>query len=144
MRAHFGVMGSRRGRVIYVAVCVTIVGSTAAAAEHGEYRVLEHYSVPCSGRGGFGEKVVVSSRRQSDLEAAFRRWYAINGRDRSRCLFFFAFSSMQSYEVFNHPSGYSNAEQDAIPIGLSYSNNPNTGYEGWSVGGGAQHTGGPR
>jgi hypothetical protein len=131
-------------RMIYAALGVMMLSSTAVASGRGDYRVLEHYAVPCSGHGGFGEKVLVSSLRTNDLEAAFRRWYAINGRDRSRCLFLFAFSSMRSYEVFNHPSRYSNAEQDATPIGLSYYNNPNTGFEGWSIGGGSQHTGGPR
>jgi hypothetical protein len=131
-------------RGLLLAICFAMTGSAADASDRGEYRVLERYAVPCSGHGGFGEKVLVRSGRQAGLEAAFRRWYAINGRDRSRCLFFFAFSSMTSYEVFNHPSRYSDAEQDAAPIGLSYYNNPNTGFEGWGVGGGAQHTGGPR
>jgi hypothetical protein len=54
-----------------------------------------------------------------------------------------AFSSMRSYEATNHPSRYGDAELDAIPIGLNYMNNPNTGYEGWSVGGGPEHRGGP-
>jgi hypothetical protein len=86
----------------------------------------------------------VKSRRQSDLTATSRRWYAVNVRDRTRCLFFFAFSSMKSYDAFNHPSRYSDAEQDAIPVGLPYDNNPNTGFEGWSVAGRAEHRGGPK
>jgi hypothetical protein len=126
-------------------VAASIIRSTSlpAKADAGDYRVLEHYPVPCAGRGGFGEKVIVKSRRQQDLGAAFRTWYARNARDRSRCLFFFAFASVKSYDVSNHPMRYSDREQDLTPIGLSYYNNPNTGFEGWSVGGGIQHRGGP-
>jgi len=126
------------------AVALLISTQIATAQDRGAYDVLEHWNIPCSGHGGFGDKVIVRSHRQIDLEAAFKIWYAKHAREKGQCLSFMAFSSMKSYDATNHPSHYTDAQLDAIATGLNYFNNPNTGYEGWSIGGGAEHRGGPR
>jgi len=144
----FGVLGSLSAaqRTILVTPLVVLFTSTmpADAQSRGAYNLLEHWNIPCSGHGGFGDKVIVRSHRQADLEAAFRIWYTMHVRDKGQCLSFMAFSSMASYDATNHPSRYTDAQLDAIPTGLNYYNNPNTGYEGWGVGGGPEHHGGPR
>lgn len=111
----------------------------AKADPRAAYKVLEHWDLPCSGRGGFGEKVMALSHRQSDLDAVYHRWMAEHNIDKSHCVSFMAYASERSYDAANGSSKFSEAELAAIPNGLDYMNNPNTGYEGWTDGEGHEH-----
>jgi hypothetical protein len=81
----------------------------------------------------------VLSGRQGDLERALRRWMQISGTDKSLCMHFEAYSSSESYDASQNPTKYSDAELEAIPDGLQYTNNPNSGYEGWTSPEGKEH-----
>lgn len=111
----------------------------ANADPHGAYKVLQHWDIPCSGRGGFGEKVMVLSHRQADLEATYKRWMAEHNLDKTQCISFMAYASEASFDAAEHPSQYTDAQLESIPEGLDYMNNPNTGAEWWSAGGGPVH-----
>jgi hypothetical protein len=112
---------------------------TANTDPRSAYTVLQHWDIPCSDKGGFGEKVMASSHRQADLELVYKRWMAEQNPDKTQCVSFMAYASQQSFQAAEHPSQYTNAQLDAIPAGLTYTNNPNTGYEGWSIGGEHEH-----
>ncbi len=131
-----------------VAAILSTGCSSPSASDRGAYDVVKHYSVPCSGQGGFGEYVIVRSHRLTDLEPAFSRWYTTNHRDASKCLYLFAFSSLISKAVFEHekfgsPQTYSAQERAAAEPGLFYLNDPNSHNETWIAPGGRPHNGGP-
>jgi hypothetical protein len=105
----------------------------------GAYTVVDHYIWNCSSNGGFGEKAIVKSHLQSDLNAAVQRWMAANASDKSLCLHFEAYATAQSYDAGQNPSHYSDAELGRIPYGAQYTNNPNTHYEAWTDAKGEEH-----
>jgi len=132
----------------FVAALLATGCSGRSALDRGAYDVVKHYSVPCAGRGGFGEYVIVRSHHVADLEETFRRWYTTNRNDASKCLYLFAFSSPISRAVFEHetlgrPKTYSAKERDAAKPGLFYLNDPNKHTESWMSPDGGLHKGRP-
>ena len=68
-----------------------------------------------------------------------KEWIAENANDKSLCMHFEAFSTQQSYDAAQNPSKYSDDELQNIPTGVTYTNNPNTQYEGWTDSRGDEH-----
>jgi hypothetical protein len=129
-------------------VAALLASGCSSRSDRGAYDVVKHYSVPCAGRGGFAEYVIVRSHRVADLNETFRRWYTTNRHDASKCLYLFAFSSPISRAVFEHetlglPKTYSGKERDAARLGLFYLNDPNKHTESWISADGRLHNGGP-
>jgi hypothetical protein len=138
-------------RVLLVGIVAATLATGCGAprpVDRGAYDVVKHYSVLCSGHGGVGEFVIVRSHRQADLKEAFRRWYATNHRDASKCLYLFAFSSSISRDVFEHetlghPKTYSAKERGTAMPGFFYLNDPLTHTETWLDPLSGLHNGGP-
>jgi len=103
------------------------------------YKIVDHYVWDCSSNGGFGEKAIVSSHKQSDLDAVVKEWMAANATDKSLCLHFEAYVTTRSFDAAQNPSHYTDDELASIPYGVTYTNNPNTGYEAWTDAQGNDH-----
>lgn len=103
------------------------------------YTIVDHYIWDCSSNGGFGEKAIVNSHKETDLNAVVKEWMAENATDKSLCLHFEAFATQESYNASQHPSQYTDAELANIPTGVTYTNNPNTHYEAWTDTNGDEH-----
>jgi hypothetical protein len=103
------------------------------------YTIVDHYVWNCSSNGGFGEKAIVNSHKQRDLNTVVKEWMAANATDKSLCMHFEAFATQESYDASQHPSRYTEAELQTMPYGVFYTNNPNTHYEAWTDSDGHEH-----
>lgn len=103
------------------------------------FTVVDHYVWSCSSNGGFGEKAIINSHKQSDLGGAVKEWMAANATDKSVCLHFEVYSTAESFDAAQHPSHYTDDQLERIPYGAQYTNNPNTHYEGWTDPDGKEH-----
>lgn len=96
-----------------------------SALDRGAYDVLKHWDIPCGGKGGFGEWVLIRSHKAVDLIAAYRDFIADVGTGSDQCVSLFAFATTQTKAEWDNPDITDAEFNDYEAHSLQYFNNPN-------------------